>query len=287
MSLFSRLYATPPATDAPASFYSGWCADKFRPLANPAQREILPPHLATTTSAKLPSTMIAHLKARLEQAGTTLDNLRQLTIAWPHKHPSLRHENRADNEALVLQSRLQKYLPGVEITLASALHETVHLNRSGNQSPLHALTGRQVYAADPLLQSTRLPFIERGPTAEPSFFVLTDWYIEQGTTLANLASFIQHNGGHVLAIAQDFGGGCFLQAPERAQKLRTLFNHAAKGDPAQRSPEALQEITEAALHRHGRSLSTLTHGETRRLCKEYEGDPEGFRTLVAALQGPA
>ncbi|MBU0800074.1 MAG: hypothetical protein KKA05_03640 [Alphaproteobacteria bacterium] len=277
-------------------------AVETRPLTNPPARLPLPPYLKTTLSSDDPEKLFKGIKEALAANGTNLSAVERINIVWPHKHPKRWHTNMATSAARDLADTLQCNYPRIKFTLAPALHETVHLDRSGNQSSLHALTGRQIYAVDPVLQDEEAPIFMPQPRG-PEYFILTDWMIEQGTTIANLASFIQHNGGTILAVADQYGDTTLRQKDALATRAerralpsamragqipdlaRTFRNAAAAAGMDMNAAQSVHAV-ESALQRHGRSLLTLTQGECTRLQYSLYGKSD-FPALLEKLNSTA
>lgn len=256
----------------------------FRALDNPPARLPLPATLTETIGFNDPDILLEKLKKPLRAHGVRLDDLERLNIAYPHKHPSEEGNDKAVGEARMLRGALKKACPGVAFPLAAAIHETVHLGRSEDQSVLHALTGKQIYAVDPSLQSEPLPFIERDHN-RPECFVIVDWTMSQGTTIANLASYLTHNGGHVVAaIVPDYGGEPIAQRSSCDRgELRRIFHHAACDLSGNYGPEECVVLFDAALKNHGRSLATLTHNEFKRLQNTVDWDSKMFFNILNDL----
>ncbi|MBU0800073.1 MAG: hypothetical protein KKA05_03635 [Alphaproteobacteria bacterium] len=272
-------------------------ATALRPLENPSRRLPLPSHLLTTTSYNEPGKLARAIRQGLAAYDFSTRDIERLNIAWPQKHPHERHTNTATQHAQALQPILQSLFRNTDVILAKSLYENIKLGRSENQRAVHALTGRQTFSADEKLQDEPLPFLTPA-AAKGECFVLTDWFMAQGTTLANLASFIQHNGGYVLALAMPFGDAPFLQtkaeprqaeAPYRgtgyAPALAAAFRHSAKRD-TDYNPGECVALFNYALGAHGRSLETLTDGECRTLEKELCNAELGFTRLIEHLGVP-
>lgn len=259
-------------------------ATAFRAPANPPARLPLPATLTETIGFSDTGILLEKLERPLRAHGVRLAELDRLTIAYPHKHPSEEGNDKAAGEARLLRGALKKACPGIAFPLAAAIHETVHLGRSEDQSVIHALTGRQVYAVDPALQTEPLPFIERGHN-RPELFVIVDWTMAQGTTIANLASYLTHNGGHVVAaIVPDYGGEPIAQRPSCTRdELRRVFHYAACALSGSYGPDECVAMFDAALRPHGRSIATLTHNEFKRLQNTVDGDSRMFFGLLNEL----
>ena len=259
-------------------------AATFRTLENPPARLKLPATLTETIGFNDAEIFLEKLKKPLRAHGVRLEHLERLNIAYPHKHPAVEGNDKALGEARMLRGALKRACPGVAFPLAAAIHETVHLGRSEDQSVLHALTGKQTYAVDPSLQTEPLPFIEHGHN-RPECFVIVDWTMAQGTTIANLASYITHNGGHVIAaVVPDYGGEPIAQrASCTRDELRRVFHYASCDLSGQYGPDECVDLFDAALQKHGRSLATLTHNEFKRLQNTVDWDSKMFFNLLNDL----
>lgn len=255
-----------------------------------------PARTFTHPDARLP--LPGHIKASLpychgSTAAHTLDTTikalgydraaegHDIIIAYPHKHPDRQHKNEGLYFALAAQESLKKQWPETRLIMAHALYETVHLGRSEDRSSIHALSGQQRFAIDAGLQEDPLPFLHEAPTAaRPALFIIVDDIIEQGTTIANMASFITHNGGTVVAALTYNQADALRQLSPLPQffsvldkpydqgfapTLATWFADAARRDKTNYTPMETVALMEAALQPHGRSLLTLTQGECNRL----------------------
>lgn len=256
----------------------------FRALTNPPARLPLPATLKETLPFHSAELLLEKLGPPFAQYGESLNTIDRLTIAYPHKHPSKEGNDKALGEARLLRGALKKACPGIAFPLATAIHETVHLGRSENQSLLHALTGRQIYEVDPSLQTEPLPFIERGHS-RPEYFVIVDWTMAQGTTIANLASYLTHNGARVIAaIVPDYGGEPIAQRPSCTRDdLRRIFHYAACAQSGNYEPDECVDMFDAALAPHGRAIETLTHNEFKSLQNTVDWHKKMFFGLLNDL----
>lgn len=271
----------------------------LRTLENPPARLPLAPHLAFTAAHDDARGLLADIRRALRGLGDSLAKTDQIAIAYPHKHPrDAYHENRANTHALRLKSALELACRHMSFPLASSIYETVKLGRSEDQSVLHALTGRQTFAVDPALQDETLPFLSAQPPAR-SYFIIVDWTAIQATTVANLASYLTHNGGTVLAVATGNPGHRLAQSEDALMKN----NHLPSGLRAGMVPDIAAAFTRATAHKltpsacvqqvenalkpHGRSLSTLTVAEGEALISAIDNGDLTFNALLAGLESRA
>lgn len=268
----------------------------YRTLDNPPARLPLAAHLTHTVSHLEAPRLVGHLRRALRACNDSLDRIDHIAIAYPHKHPRERlHINAANGHALQLKDELELACRGTKFPLASSLYETVCLGRSEDQSVLHALTGKQIYDVDPALQQDPLPFLNAARPAR-SYFIIVDWIAAQATTAANLASFITHNGGTVLAVATGNPDRRLAQSPDvemgnehlpmnlRAGMIPALaaaFNRATGNKiPAGTCVKKVEE----ALAPHGRSLRTLTTPEAEALLRDVNNGTLPFDALLDGLR---
>lgn len=268
----------------------------YRKLDNPPARLPLAAHLTYTVSHSEPQRLVGILRRALRACGDSLEKTDHIAIAYPHKHPRERlHINAANGHALRLKDEMELACRGHRFPLASSLFETVRLGRSEDQSVLHALTGRQIYDVDPALQTEPLPFIAADRPAR-SYFIIVDWIAAQATTVANLASFITHNGGTVLAIATGNPDRRLAQSPDvemgnehlplnlRAGMIPALAHAFNRASGHRIPPGTCVEKVEDALQPHGRSLRTLTVPEAEALLHATNNGTLPFDALIEGLQ---
>lgn len=278
-------------------------------FSNPARRRPIRGDFpeAIASAAYSDEEILAVIDAELKKHGTTLRGVARINIAYPHKHPVRRpdHDNKATDDTVSFTERLGRAAPEIRWAMADALYEERHLARSLDQSSLHALTARQKFDVDQSLQAEPLAF--KSPGGKKEFFILYDHGIDQGTTLANLMNYIEHNGGAVLAAGSPYFRAHLAQKPSlysakaafnnaayyqgRIPDLALAFSrstrepiirsdlvnqktggllHAIKGR-AELTPQECADAFEAALSRHGNSLFALTDGECTRLINTVSG----------------
>jgi len=261
-----------------------------------------------------------NIRDELEKRGLRFEDIEQINLSFPHKEGS-RHNNGAQS-ARILTDNLGDLLPQKRWVMARGIFDAAHLGRSENQSAVHALTERHVYGVDMEKQQRELPFLRENFQGE-SYFILVDDCFEQGTTLANLHSFIEHNGGTVLGAyaapvglysslqqrgsSQNFYG---LGAPVESDVLSAAFNDASYG--AGRIPEmatafqhsarqgsapwrdmdaaACAQMFEDCLAPFDHSMTLMTDGEAQRLIDTLMGaykEKLTFDELISDLHARA
>ena len=250
------------------------------------------------------------IESELAKCGETLESVGEINLICPQKDPDIYRGHR--NPAMAVfrlamrKLRAEAKARGVnpaklKITPQNAVCELVHLDRSSGRGVLHSLTRRQVYNVN-ATRAAQQPnaFLAGQPSAKPHYFVIVDWHVSQGTTVANLSSYITHNGGHVLAVASLFYGRNLLpearklqlsEIPEDKSWLATEFAQSSSGADAMASigyllaksalrdgvkgmtvNKALKNV-ERGLNRHGQSLKALTHSEAYSL---FDGLRSGY-----------
>lgn len=278
-------------------------------LHNPAQRHDIRPDFPKTLDLYSAEKALKVLEAELQKQGSSLDRVGHITLVYPHKHPKLfpGHDNQAAHSVSEFHSRLCKAAPQVKWIIADGIVETVHLDRSGNQTSVHALMSQQVYEFYQPAQKDPLPFAENKPGGA-EFFLAVDSCIEQGTTIANLMSYVEHNGGRVLAaVSGSMSGRPIAQKPfptgrkpslsaafndaarntGRLPQLAEVLHHSARGEGLKLSARECLDRFEAALQKNGNSVFALTDGECERLVDSLSGSyykTETFSSLLAQLE---
>lgn len=290
--------------DRSASLSATQLAQVERSLTNPAVRVPLRADFPAVLSIKNPAHMLEVITAELAKRGKTLHDAGEITIAYPQKDLRLfpRYNNikgelasyeaaRAFKKAWKAAGHRGRF--PVKLHRADMIGETVYLDRSHNQDSLHVLTQRQQYVARRNLFGRTIPFLRADHAMREHFFIIADQYVDQGTTIANLASYITHNGGHVLAVVRQNDGvipfvprNNFGAFDGQHTELKGVFGAAANNRalPAlgfflARSAErdgitisrddALQNV-EDSISRYGHSLTALTHFETLRLSQSLQ-----------------
>ncbi len=229
------------------------------------------------------------LEIELQKIGETTNTVNTINIAYPQKHPILfpKHENRAAGTSQDFQIYISSIFPNISFKLEDNIFETKQLKRSDNQSSLYALIAKQQYVT---YQKDIKEIFSKSQDKKP-LFIINDHGVEQGTTMGNLISYIEHNDGHVLFtateiiikdnsshIAQsenladcpryDFNKETLpnrLKNPTRNNKrvkdLGIAFNESTKYSNQEISPEECVIQFEKALNKQQHSITALTDGE--------------------------
>lgn len=238
-------------------------------------------------------------------------------IAWPQKGGE--HYDKATKPARRLQGLLSRDL--IHTVTLDNLYEKNCLDRSSKQGSIHALRARQDYFLKGVPESGKDSFFQKlsslfpeSPffnirTARritdglyPKYFVLVDDIIDQGTTLANLASWLTANDRVVLAAFSPvvIPGSSSLPQQKSARSLSATFKRAAFNNgrvpdiaealagSAQRegldiSEETCLNLLENGLRRQDLALDLLTNGECSRLVEDLELGRISFRDLLFGL----
>ena len=287
-------------------------SDNSRTLTNPPTRREIRPDFPQTIHLLDAQKIFEVLEDELGKYGTSLNEVGHITVAYPHKHPELfpNHNDKAAQPLWFFERivRRDPVLSSIDWLTADGLVETIHLSRTKeeNQTSLYALTVHQRYDLHMPSQTTPLPFLEQKREGK-EFFVIVDDGVEQGTTVANLMSYIEHNEGTVLAVAiAGFRGGTAENdIAQKRQKLPQVdisprFNSTARNTGRMEelantlSSQAAQErldikpdkciaLLEKGLNKNGISVYAMTDGECRRLIKELVEGSISFSSLMSKL----
>ncbi len=253
-----------------------------------------------------------------DKHGTTLSEAGRINIVYPRKHPLKfpGHDNTAELEAMKVWHMLQRAKPEVEWVIANALNELHKLGRTGNQTSIHALTAKQEYVVyDNATQQGAVFRFGQAGNNKKEYFIMIDSGFEQGTTMANLLSFIEANGGAVLGAAvsdqkintlQQKNTSIFdnngLRAGLRAEfndasrnigrlaEMALAFSASAKRDGMDMSPQQALDLFEEKLNKTGNSVFSMTDGEASRVIGTVQGSydaPLSFRQVIRALDDKA
>ncbi len=237
--------------------------------------------------------------------------LKTIYIAYPQKHPEMFPSANDFNTDHVrdTQEFLKEQCPRVNWRIADSIVETVDLDRSSDTGSLHALRGKQIYGLykekdSRSLFSSENPFVTfRGKPSNP-YFIVFDHMMDQGTTLSNMTSFLEHNGGNVLAVGS-YGEEALVQQDTRSKypdthlsgefanplrntgRLPELANSFYCSVSAAYieydTPQKCMEIFERALNDIGHSVFALTDSECIKLNRNIQQELIPFRHLIMEL----
>ncbi|MFH1157870.1 MAG: hypothetical protein V1721_03170 [Pseudomonadota bacterium] len=280
----------------------------FSNFVNPPERREIRRDFPKTVDLNDTEGFLKTLDQELRKQGTSLAQVKRITLAYPHKHPVLHpdHYNPAENTVDAFKCAVERAAPHIQWDVFHELCDTVSLGRAENQNSDHALMHPQVYEIYTPPRKKPLPFIDR-PHQGKEFFVIVDATIEQGTTAANLMSVIEHNWGPVLAIsAFTLQGASLAQESTSSQEsaLSGRFNDASRNTG--RLPElaqafsdsakkcgfdwppsyCMEKFNEALKNTYVKDPSALTDGECRRIIETVNGSyrkPESFPSLLKRL----
>lgn len=311
------LYAQPNGCeDRSASLTQAQLSAVERSLTNPDIRVALRPDFPFVQSTQNPSQLLDVIVQELAKRGETLDSVGEITIAYPAKDPRLfpaYNNSKGEVASYDTIRALKKAWKAtghrgrfpVQLLRASMIGEVAYLDRTHNQDSLHVVTQRQQYVARRPLLGRTIPFLRADHAQREHYFIIADQYIEQGTTAASLASYITHNGGHVLAAVRysggktplapcnDFGGfdgefpalqsafGAAANSNIMAALGFFLARSAASEGMTLGSDEALHNV-ETSINRYGHSLASLTHWEALRLGQSVKAGQLTYAQLVNA-----
>lgn len=253
-----------------------------------------------------------------DKHGTTLSDAGRINIVYPRKHPLKfpKHDNTAEFEAMKVWHMLQRAKPEVEWVFGNALNELHKLGRTANQTSIHALTAKQEYVVyDDAPQQGAPLRLGQPDNGKKEFFIMIDSGFEQGTTMANLLSYIEANGGAVLGAAvsdqkqntlQQKNTSVFDNNAERAG-LRAEFNDAsrntgriaemalafaasARQDGLDITPQQAVDMFEQRLNKLGNSVFAMTDGEASRIIRTVKGEDAqtmSFQQVICVLDEKA
>ena len=247
--------------------------------------------------------LLPRIEAELAKQGQTLETVGEINLICPQKDPDA-HPNHHDPAITVMRVAAKKLKAEIaarnlgknapKVIKHDAIGELVHLDRSSGRGGIyHSLTRQQVFNVNAARHARhRTSFLSADADKRPHYFVVVDWHISQGTTVANLASYVTHNGGHVLAVACLFSSGSLLpmqnkmnvpELPDNFDWLAPEFAQSASGAQVMASigyliaksavlkghenikVNGVLNDVERALNRHGHSLKALTNEEAYRL----------------------
>ncbi len=266
-------------------------------VTNPPTRREIRPDFPNTFDVRLDRSMdslVSLIENKLSEKSSSLQNIERVYIVYPQKHPKRfpGYQDKNSGVPFILSLLLKYHFPKISWPLADSVVETVSLNRSFDQGSFHALTGKQVYEVYEKkrfcsLFSSQNPFVtSKGECSNPHFIIF-DHVVEQGTTAANMMSFLEHNGGEVLAVASHINPTPLVQKDTRSKypnthlygefsnplrntgrlpELAFAFCSSMKGRYEDyETPQKCMEAFEKALNGMGHSVFALTDGECKRL----------------------
>lgn len=267
-----------------------------------------------TLSFWKPDETVGRLRKLMHAEGITDWDGARINIAYPHKNPDVfpGHFDGARQSAVEMRKVGREHAPGIEWRIAEEIVENRTLGRSEDQSSIHALTVRQKFQLrTPNVDTSPTPFRFKNPnTGKPELFVIVDDCIEQGTTMANLLSYIEKNGGKVVAAVAagsmdlpqrritanghlhfDNKGSKFFDAGRNSGRLPQLahsFSKAAKRDGLKITPQKCIDIFEGRLNLFGNTVFAMTDGECERLVETmnrggHYGKQMSFKDLIKKL----
>ncbi len=286
---------------------------RARSFTNPSVRTSIRedfPQLTTllTDESSRASRLWENIQTELRKLDIDPSQPQTIYIAYPHKHPVHRplHVNGAHASAATFMKRARKLAPHINWVMMDAIYERSALKRgkrTRHQHSSYAFSKAQTYGVDPSLQTKKAPFLISG--SAPANFVVIDDYSEQGTTFASLISFLEANGGRVLAAAVEgtFGPhhlrqenvsywerGVYMQTPIRVY-LGQRFEASARKDGMNLNADDCLRLFEESLRPYGLSIDTLTLGEITRLGSSMSDHAEhylktSFTDLIGSLRQP-
>lgn len=288
-------------------------------LTNPFMRVEIPAAFPPVIDTDNQLTLLQMIEKELaEKHGKTLSDAGRINIVYPRKHPLKfpGHDNTAEFEAMKVWHMMQRAKPEVEWVFANSLNELYKLGRTGNQTSIHALTAKQEYVVyeDAAQQGPAFRF-GQPDNDKKEFFIMIDSGFEQGTTMANLLSFIEANGGAVLGAAvsdqksnslQQKNTSIFDNNAEQAG-LRAEFNDASRNtgriaemalafsvssrrDGVELTPQQALDMFEDRLNKLGNSVFAMTDGEAPCMIQTVKGADEksmSFHQVIRALDEKA
>ncbi len=270
---------------------------------NPSKRQEIPAGFPRALAPYSGEEALQLIAGELKKRDVDIADITHINIAYPHKHPGIypAYHNTAEERAFAFRERMEAVAPQIDWVIAEALVERVRLGRSEDQTSFHALTGRQEYDIYLKIQHEPLPFAHKDRGRE--FFVIVDNTIEQGTTIANMMSYIHYNGGEVLMaqgdhrvhiaqnrdVANDMTdiGAEFNDVSRNTGRLPELalaFSYSAQRHGRNWTPKQAIGKFEAAINKYGNSVFALTDGEVQRLIKNVNGTKESFPVLLEKLE---
>jgi hypothetical protein len=232
------------------------------------------------------------VESELSKIGMSFQDARTIRVAYSHKDPAISrsHEFEVNQSMWTLLRTMSKGQSPLQFDPLDELQETRKLNRSCDQSAVHALARRQKYILNSANQDNAKFF--RKPDGTPQIFIVLDHNIEQGSTYAEMISAITYNGGHVLAAvvgwdARDWVSNDSIhlrQDNQDQQELADTFAASARDCGQERSPEDCLKEFDSLIQTFGVSVGALTNGECERIIGTVDGsNPRGRAMTFPAL----
>lgn len=194
----------------------------------------------------------------------------RIIVAFPQKNPAIKnYSNGAPPLAKEFAKKLHVALPNVSLYLANELVERRRLYRS--DTGIDARFERpQRYTLVRKLQTSDTTLVKAQNEGAP--YILVDDIVDHGSTLADMASYITHNGGHVLfAAVADFIGTKYLsQRKMQKSKLGRVFSQSARESGVEMSPAECLALVEKHLNARGYSINSMASGECSQIIRMIE-----------------
>ena len=245
-----------PAAGKPVPTYPG------SGVSNPAVRREIDPRFPSVIELgmTIDEDAVRQLVQNVRQAIAGDTRSGPVHIAYPQKDPRIFPSNRCRSDVYELahdmKRRLEGLAPEIEWRLDNAIVDQTDLKRSSLEKRFSMLgfLDRQHYDLNG--HSRLLSALNEAVTSR---YILVDDVFEHGTTLANLANFIEHNNSVVLGICVK--RQMFMDTklkPEFAQKecdrLGQSFSDALQTGPRS-ALAALKQNSKAFLDEHTMSCS--------------------------------
>lgn len=148
------------------------------------------------------SALIVQCEENLKRTGKSLRDIGEVYVVYPAKHPDVKTCGDKSFVSDLIEMGLQEVRPDVHWHFMHSICEKLVLTRAYNQSSLFALTRRQDFIEAPELdmqENGDIPdFI--GKRYDGVHFIVIDNSLEQGTTFADLYSYIRNKGGEVIGM---------------------------------------------------------------------------------------
>jgi hypothetical protein len=280
-------------------------SENQRTLTNPPIRREIRPDFPRTIPLNDSREILQVVEEELGKLGLSPEDVGHITLAYPHKLPELFSKNNATGSVGVFLDTVKKNprLAAIPWLRADGLVETKSLERKRNKTSAHALLVHQIYDIHKPSQTTPLPFLEQG--AKEELFIIIDHNVKTGTTVAEMMSYIEHNGGRVLAVAAGYFPGEGVHITQRdeinySSSLSPRFNDAARNtaklpllgfylsknageEGLNLTPEQCLDLLEKGLHKNGNSVYAMTNAECGRLLNDMRVKALRFSSFMKKL----